>query len=268
MKRCSRRQHGFALVVVMGAIALLALIGTRITAAGRSELRVTANIREAAQAEAAADGAVHEAAFHLLDTSPQAWRADAKLRVLVSRGLRIEVQASDPAGKLNPNLAPPALMAALIRVVGGDPQRAGAIAEAIFDWRTPGQLSFSGGSKRAVYLAANADYGPAGRPFTDLDEMLAVRGMTPQLLAALRPHLSLVNFATIDLRLADPQVRRALQDAQIGQPGDTDVGRVVVVLARAVLPDGASFTRRAALLLSPNDDGRPFRILEWNSDDV
>ena len=51
-------------------------------------------------------------------------------------------------------------------------------------------LSRAGGPKLAQYQAAGLPYGPANRPFDSLDELGLVLGMTPTLLARMRPFLS------------------------------------------------------------------------------
>src|SRR5215831_8873131 len=70
------RQRGFALLIVLWSMALLALIGTRITAAGRAGAQLATNLRASAIAEAAADGAVFEALFHFMDSSDGHWPVD------------------------------------------------------------------------------------------------------------------------------------------------------------------------------------------------
>ena len=256
-------QRGFALLIVLGAMALLALLGTRVMSAGRTEILIAGNLRDAAEAEAAADGAVHLAIFNLLERPPRRWVADGLPRRLSVPGAVVDVRIDDPRGRLNPNSAPPALMAALIREVGGDPEQAGAIAAAVFDWRTPGGIALAGGTKLAPYRRAGRGYGPPGRPFGDIDELGGVLGMTPGLLAALRPHLSLVNFATIEPARATPPLLRALQRAGIGQPAMDETGTVVEVRASAVTDRGARFTRQAAILLRAGGEGRPYRVLSW-----
>jgi len=267
MKQGRRRQRGFALLIVLWSLALLALLGTRVTSAGRAEVQVARNLRDAAQAEAAADGAVHEAVFRLRDRSDQRWTADGQTRQLKSTGASITVRVSDPRGLMNPNSAPPTLLAALIREVGGDPRTAASIGAAIFDWRTPGERASPNGAKTAHYIAAGSAYGPSGRPFANLDELNAVRGMTPELLAALRPHLSLYNFGPIDPARTNRTIARALAAAGVGQPALSDLGPIVLVRTDATLASGARFTRRATVLLLPARDGRPFRILDWQSGD-
>ena len=71
MRQAARaNQRGIVLLVVLGVMALLALIGTRLTSTGRVETQIARNALAAAMAEAAADGAVHEAIFRLRDRSP------------------------------------------------------------------------------------------------------------------------------------------------------------------------------------------------------
>lgn len=260
-----RDDRGFALVIVLVSIGLLALLGTHLTLAGRTELRIARNVRNAAVAEAIADGAIHQAAFHLLDGSERKWRPDGQVRRLAAPDAVVDVQVMDARGLVNPNSAPPALMAALLRVLGTPESQAIAIAAALFDWRTPGLVASPNGAKAPQYAAAGRPYAPPGRPFADLDEIGAVMGMTPALLAALRPHLSLYNYGEIDPARAGPAVRRAIELSRSGQPGEDDAGEVVVVRARAALASGTMFQRDATLMLRPAADGRPFRILTWES---
>ncbi len=257
-------QRGFALLIVLIGVALLGAMTMRLAAAGRTDIMLTRNLLAAAAAEQAADGAVHEAGVHLA-AHTRGWIADGRTIRLDQGNLRIDVTLIDPRGLVNPNLAPAPLMEALIHRVGGDKDRAAHLAAAIFDWRTPGPAPSQGGAKAAQYRAAGLPYVPAGHRFGDVDELGAVLGMSPVLLDALRPHLSVYNFGNILPQRADPIVRDALTQAEIGQPADDDPGPVAIVVARASLPNGARFTRKAALLLVPAANGRPFRILSWEN---
>ncbi|MDR3535940.1 MAG: hypothetical protein P4L71_05530, partial [Acetobacteraceae bacterium] len=70
--RATAREAGFALLLVLWSLVLLSLILTQLLSAGRSEAQLAGNLRNAAMAEAIADGAVREAVFHLLGGTP-AW---------------------------------------------------------------------------------------------------------------------------------------------------------------------------------------------------
>lgn len=60
------RERGFALLIVLWSMALLALMITTVLANGRTAITLAGNVRDAAAADARADGAINEALFHAL----------------------------------------------------------------------------------------------------------------------------------------------------------------------------------------------------------
>ncbi len=56
------------------------------------------------------------------------------------------------------------------------------IADAILDWIDPDDSARNSGAERNWYLSARASRLPPGRPFPELSELLAVRGVTQELL--------------------------------------------------------------------------------------
>ena len=264
-------QGGFALLVVLWSLALLALLGTHVTATGRAEVQLAANLRGAAAAEAAADGALHQAIFHLLDPSPRRWRPDGVPREIASPGgAAATVRIESEQGKINPNFAPAGLLQALLPLLGVEPRTAASLAASILDWRTAGSRPRPGGAKEPEYRAAGRDYAPPGRPFESLEELGLVLGMPPELLARLTPFLSIYQGGDPDLRFAHPVVAQALADAA-GRGGDIEVEAesntvpVVVITAAAALPGGARFTRQAHVRLGPGARRRAWQILSWRA---
>lgn len=257
-------ERGFALLVVLWTLALASLVGARVTAAGRGELRLAADLRAAAEAEALADGAVHEAVFRLLDPSPAGWRADGRPRSLVLPGGTAEVRAEDRAGHVNPNAAAPELLAALFGQAGLDARAAADLAAAVVEWRIPGPVR-PPGAKEAAYRAAGLGHAPSEAPFRSLDELGGVLGMTPALLARLAPHLDLHAGGAPDPGLAGPVVLAALRALAGGAalaPLPRDGERTVAVTAAATGPGGARFVRRAVVRIG-TAEGRPWRVLDW-----
>ena len=66
-------QRGFALLIVLWTLVLLSLILAQLLSAGRSEAQLATKLRDAAVAEAVADGAVQDTLFHLMAQGAQAW---------------------------------------------------------------------------------------------------------------------------------------------------------------------------------------------------
>lgn len=259
-----RSEQGFALLIVLWVLALIALVATRVLANGRVEARLAANLRGAAAAEAAADGAVFETAFRLLQAGPP-YRATRTVQVMPLRGGGAATVAVEPeAGKINPNNAEPDLLAALFRACGADVATAAALAGAVDVWRTPNAQA---GSGAATYAAAGLDYGPPGAPFESLDELALIPGMPPPLLGCVLPRLSLFQSDDPDPNLADPVVLAALRDSgNAASSGDSDSQYVAVTItATAALAGGARSVRRAVIGIGPSASGVWYRVLVWDA---
>ncbi len=265
-----RDQRGFALLIVLWAVILLAFLATQLTAAGRLETRIATNLRSSAIAEAAADGAIYEALFHLMDGSPQRWEADNSIhRIRTPRGF-VVVRIQDETGKINPNTASPALLAALLRNLGASPQAAAIIAAEIVNWRTSDLPPQSVATNAARYRSAGRNYGPPGAAFESLDELALILDITPGVLRHLVPHLSIYSAGTPAVAAADPTVKKALAEAQEGASEGLDTAvlgqpPLVSITAEARETNGSAFTRSTIIRIEPAADGVPYQVLTWET---
>ena len=221
-----RRSGGFALLIVLWTLVLIAFIVARMTASGRTEIRIAGNLVADAATAAAADGAISTAIFNQLDPSPdQRWPLNGQAHELMIGSSRVLVQLEDEAGRVNPSTASPELLEALLRTTGSDPESAHRLAAAIGEWVGSAPAMPANRPQNAVpadYRAAGLDYGPPGEPLETLDELGRVLGMTPAVLAAIRPHLTLFSLSQPNPASADPVVAAAL--ASIGQVPQAAVG--------------------------------------------
>jgi general secretion pathway protein K len=272
--RSSRRRRGgpdstgFALIVVLWTLVLIGFIIAHVTASGRAEIQIAGNLTANAVAEAAADGAIAQAIFAGTDPRPnQGWPPDGSVRLVTIGDSRVQVRLDDEAARINPNAASPALLEALLRALGDDQASARRLAGAIAEWVGSAAEPRPQEAVLADYRAAGLGYGPPGEPLETLDELGRVLGMTPPLLDALRPHLTLYGPADPNPARADPVVTAAL--ALIGQagqnlpaaagapealtlritatangPGNARLTRIAIVRADATLPAGYAVLAR------------------------
>lgn len=275
--------RGFALLIVLWSVVLLALLTTGMTAAGRSDLQLAGNLRRSAAAEAAADGGIAAAIFHACDAPARAWSADDQPRTLRIGAYTLTVRVLDEGGKVNPNFAPPELLAGLMTASGADPRRAAELAQAIAEWHQIGVHDALVQRYRSAGMAA----APTGQPFRSVAELGLVIGMTPDLLARLAPHLSVFAEGALQIARADPVIQATMRGLGVtAQPGTAERPIVINVTADASGPDGSRFIRRAVVSLRPDGPpsgtpntltpglatpgktagpGRPFRILSWEA---
>lgn len=278
-ERRSGRERGFVLLLVLWTLALVALIGTQVTAAGRSETQIAGNLKAAAVAEAAADAAVSEAALHLLDASKARWVAGGVYLARLPQA-NVEIGITDEARRLPVNTAPVALLTAVARLAGADPHTAKVLASQIADWRSPAPLPLKLGAKAPQYAAAGRMFGPPNRSIRSLSELRLVLGMTPGLLARLVPHLSAYTETSPVPAMADPLVRAAMAEVALEgiSPLAFQEAGVFRVVAAATSVGGGRFVRRAVIRLSgaggssaggssAGASPRAFDVLAWWSGD-
>jgi general secretion pathway protein K len=214
-----RRSGGFALIIVLWTLVLIAFIFAQLTSSGRTEIRIAGNLVANAQAEAALDGAVFQTIFNLSDASPERrWPLDGTARELAVGDSRVSVRIEDEAARINPNLASPALLEALLGAAGLDRESAQRLVAAIREWIGAPLAVRPKDAVSADYRAAGLDYEPPGAPLETIDELGRVLGMTPAVLAAIRPHLSLFGPPQPDASHADPVVAAILAAGAPGNP--------------------------------------------------
>jgi hypothetical protein len=207
--------RGFALVVVLWNLGLLALLVAGLSAAERTQVNLAQGALGVVAAEAAADGAVQRAIYML---RRGAWAADEIPRRVVIGRAAAAVTLEDQGARINPNFSSPAVLAALLGMVGEAPDQAMATARTIVDWRTATAYSIGGGLKLDQCRQAGLPYGPPSRPFVSTDEIGSVPGMTAELMGRLRPFLSV--YQTGDPRLTEGATagRSVMQIAEMLNP--------------------------------------------------
>ena len=258
----SRGESGFALLIVLWTLVLISLLLVMV-AASAPDAQLATNLRGAAELEAAADAAIHTAIFNLMQAG--GFTTGNQVPAVRLPGAAIRVEVVSQAGLVNPNVASPELMRALLLRLGANARMADSVASAIADWRTPGVGPRPNGAKAPQYRNAGLGYGPPGAPFETLSELRDVLGMTPALLAALTPHLTLYWDSDPVSDFAQPIVRAALRDVGITRRAGQGNSQVVRITADVNRADGTRATRQAFIRLGASPNRRGWRVLAWAS---
>jgi general secretion pathway protein K len=284
------RQSGIAIVLALWLTVLLTVLASGFAFSMRSEALATRNAVSLARARALADGAIERGAFELMRPRvADAWTFDGQPHSFHDGDAAIVITAVDEAARIDVNTAPDLLLKNLLMVAGGlDEAAAGALVDAIADWRDPDDLRRANGAEAPEYQAANLKYVPSNAPFETIGEVARVLGMTQPVFQRIAPLITVyshrpgINAATAarGVLLALPNATPEMVDAYIDQraqalanklpappfpPAQAYVsGPVPVwrVRAQVSLPDGVTFVREAVLRPSP-DAQRPLIALAW-----
>jgi general secretion pathway protein K len=260
------KPRGFALVIVLWTMVLLAFVMTHMVTAGRTEARIAANFVANADAETQADGAVVETVFRLIDASDAHWDIGGPY-ALRMRNAKATVTIRSESGKVNPNTASQQMLAALMSAVGAPQSQAASVSAAMLDWRQSDDNDQKGPARKmAQYRAAHLDYAPPGSPFESLDEIQRVIGMTPDLFRQLKPNLSIYQTSDPDIATAEPAVAKALRRLALPpQPPNADITQIVSIVAQVTTERGGHYLRHAIVRVDP-PESQSYGILAWDTD--
>lgn len=117
----------------------------------------------------------------------------------------------DEERKININAADAATLTRLMqRVLGGQDQTASEIAEAIVDWREPGIRQPQGFYSDAYYSNLQFPYQPKDGYFELIDELLLLKGISPEVFYQLREYLTIYGDGRVNINTASEHVLYAL----------------------------------------------------------
>ena len=174
------------LLLVLWVTAALSFVALSTAMMVRTEVAATAYRLEAEQARLLAQGAIEQTLYlmkhpGIVDAEGQLLYMPGQRRLdLAFETGQASVVITPEAARMNVNTEQSERLQALLRAVGVADQQATEIADAIVDWRSP-RTSDVGTVFDMFYSALPQPYRAAHRRFEHLEELLLVKGITPEL---------------------------------------------------------------------------------------
>ncbi|MEP9356806.1 type II secretion system protein GspK [Xanthobacter sp. KR7-65] len=275
-RRPAGGSEGFILVAVLWILGALATfvtiyslyIGTTATAAAaRDETFATRSLATAAV----------ELAASRLAGLPLGDRPRHGEVVFQMGKARVSAVFQEETARIDLNSASRQLLIGLFTVLGAEPATAEQHADRIIGWRAP-PSGPDQNAELALYRDAGLSYGPRAAPFVQVDELWRVVGLSPALVEAALPHLTVFSGrAEVNVQHADPVVRAAAAaaprpDGVEGPRPGTDAAAQVITASDAVrvvvridFPGGRQRFAEAVILVRNFGDA-PYRMLSWRDE--
>ena len=180
-----RDRRGSALLTVLWLSAGLAAIAFSVSSSVRSETERVEASSNGLRAWYLATGAVERGIqwmtwgedFRNEDGSVRFWKYNSPRMDMAFPSGTAVVEMIPESSKMNVNHASADDLTKLIMAVSGDPGKAAEIAAGIVEWRGGGQ----GSPNDQYYLGISPTFQARHASFEEIEELLFVRGMTPEL---------------------------------------------------------------------------------------
>jgi len=243
---------GFALVIVLGLMALLAVVSAIVAGSVKAHIRAASRYAAVAHAQTLAESGIAAASADLrrnwakfLTSTSQ---PSSKEPILCSFGDSgsVAVRVFDAGGRIDLNSAPAALFEALLSGLGVDAGAARDIASAIEAYR-------------ASRIEATARYRtkvePPPLPFDTEEAIGQVSGITPRLVRAMMPFITVYSGVRgLDPVAADPRLLDLLQGGNLTDLPQALVGsstrQTFIITAVARSAEGGIYGQEAVVRMS------------------
>ena len=204
-------ESGLALIMVLWILTVLSVIALSFTFMARTEVYSTIAFRDGIEKKLIAEAGIERGIMELF------YRSANKNQVSAIEGsevIRIDgrqnegeiaedkysFSIADESGKININALTDAngiILNNLMVNVGIPGETANIIMDSVLDWKDEDNLRRLNGAEDSYYESLPVPYKAKNGNFDTLEELLLVRGVTPEILFGDGSHPGLINFLTV-----------------------------------------------------------------------
>lgn len=223
MRRPRAGERGVALLATLLVLVLVVALANEIFRLGARAAQTSAYGRDSVRAALLAEagtGALRialreDAKDNKIDTLDEFWSRQAPPFDLGDGTVTVFVEDEDRKINLNrlvmPNGNAPddqrlAVFRAFLEQRGIDP----SLADAFVDWLDNDDTPRVGGAESTYYMSLPRPYAAKNDLFDTLEEMLLVRGVTPEIYEKIRPFVTITSTGRVNLNTAPKEVLTAL----------------------------------------------------------
>ncbi len=197
MKHHLTSERGIALFLVLWVMALLTIIAGEFCYAIRTEANITRNFKEETQTYYIAVTGLYWAIGELVvneyvplkvkapgggsEQEDIRWRINTDIPAIPFGDGQFKAEIENQSGKVNLNMANETLLKMMLSNFEIDDTNKNIIVDSIMDWRDKDNLHRLNGAEDDYYLSLPQPYKCKNGDFTSIEELLLVRGVTPEI---------------------------------------------------------------------------------------
>lgn len=197
-----KNSRGVALIIVLWVVAILSVIALEFSFAMRTEVKTAQYYKGEVQLYAYAEGGIQRAIAELINKNDpkiqqmrktaisgleeippekKEWITDGRVYRLTYDEGTCEIRVMGEPGKVNINTASDSTLRKIIGQMGLEGEARDRVVDSILDWIDPDDFSRLNGAENDYYQSLKEPYNCKNGPLDSIEELLLVRGVTPDL---------------------------------------------------------------------------------------
>ena len=197
-------QKGFVLIMVLWVLAVLTVMAVSLTYMTRVESLAALSFRKSVAmkflAEAGVERGVAEVLYRMRNLSVEGsdvWGVDGTPHVIETDEGNYSVGITDESGKVDINRTPELILRNLLGILGHDLEVVDTITDSVMDWKDADDFYRLNGAESDYYMSLPDPYAAKDEDFETLEELMLVKGVTPEILHGEEDKKGLIDFLTV-----------------------------------------------------------------------
>jgi general secretion pathway protein K len=224
-------QSGMALMLVIWILTVLMVIVLSVSFMTKVESRSTIAFKEGIEEKFIAEAGIERAAEEIMyrkinlgvplqeGKETQIWKTDGSPNAFPLENGTCLVRIIDESGKIDINKIPDILLKGLLTGLGVKDEDADVIVDSIGDWRDADDFTRLHGAESDYYRSLAVPYKAKNADVESIEELLLVRGVTPELLYGKGDKPGLQDFITVYSENGKINVNAASKEVLMAVPG-------------------------------------------------
>ena len=228
----SKPQRGIALLMVLWVLTILTVIAFSFSYMARTEGYAALSFRQTIEKKFLAEAGMQRGMAELLYMSvnknlasvgagSEVWRTDGRpYKILTDNGY-YTIGITNESGKVDINTTPELLLRNLLLNLGLDLDHVNMIVDSVMDWKDPDDLHRLHGAEADYYMSLPNPYKAKNADFETLEELLLVKGITPEILYGDEGKKGIIDFLTVNSKMTKININAAPREVLWAIPGIT-----------------------------------------------
>ena len=228
----TRPQRGIALLMVLWALTILMVMVFSFSYMARTEAYAALSFRQTIEKKFLAEAGTERGMAELLymnanknntavEPGDEVWRMDGRPYKILTENGYYTIGITNEAGKVDINTTPELILRNLLLNLGLNPDDVDVIVDSVMDWKDLDDLHRLHGAESDYYMSLPNPYKAKNANFDTLEELLLVRGITPEILYGAEGKKGIIDFLTVNSKMTKININAAPKEVLLAIPGIT-----------------------------------------------